>query len=73
MTALFSSGVYASLGFITRMKSAFFRFANAFVAARLRHVRCEFAKSTAAEAPLVIGYIVALMLFAFGWSNFGPL
>jgi hypothetical protein len=36
----------------------------------LKHVDCEFAGSTAAEAPLVVAYIVAFMFFAFAWTNF---
>jgi hypothetical protein len=33
---------------------------------------CEFAKSAGAEAPLVIAYAAALILFATAWSNFAP-
>ena len=38
----------------------------------LNHIDCEFAESNVAEAPLVIAYIVALIFFAFAWSNFSP-
>jgi hypothetical protein len=32
----------------------------------------EFAESAVAEAPLVIAYFVALIVFASAWSTFGP-
>jgi len=36
----------------------------------LKHIDHEFAGSTAAEAPLVITYVAALVLLALVWSNF---
>ena len=38
----------------------------------LKPIDREFAGSAAAEAPLVLAYIGALILLAFVWSNFSP-
>ena len=38
----------------------------------LKYIDCEFAGSAAAEAPLVVVYIAALIFFTVAWSNFSP-
>jgi hypothetical protein len=38
----------------------------------LKYIDYAFADSTAAEAPLVIIYIAALIFFTVAWSNFSP-
>ena len=38
----------------------------------LKYIDCEFASSAAAEAPLVVVYIAALIFFTVAWSNLSP-